>query len=258
MRYRKLDAQGDMIAGHGSADFITDIDAVAQAVRTRLLLFRGEWWEDIEDGLPLYQNIIGVRATQDAEAAMELLVRDRILRTEGVSEILSLESSIDPQNRLITYKTAIKTVYGVAELDEILRDDDTSFLGEDYLYHTHKIPTLTGRVSVNGVHYYMAPAAEENTGPVTFESYIAQNYLQHVHPLPAILGTIHISGRTYFMEAAPEGQTLGVDLGSGVNYAAHTHALPPLYGRITINGIHYYMEPADIGHTGMVNEQEGV
>ena len=51
MRYRKLDARGDMIFGHGSADYYRDQpEAVAQAAVTRLRLKLGEWFADTSDG----------------------------------------------------------------------------------------------------------------------------------------------------------------------------------------------------------------
>ena len=39
-------------------------------------------------------------------------MRRRILRTEGVSELVSYESAFDPQTRKITVSAEISTVYG--------------------------------------------------------------------------------------------------------------------------------------------------
>ena len=53
MRYRKLDAAGDFVFGHGAADYHRDSpEAVAQAVLTRLKLHRGEWFLDRSEGTP--------------------------------------------------------------------------------------------------------------------------------------------------------------------------------------------------------------
>ena len=60
MIYRRLDADYDYTFGQGKQDFVSGVDAVAQAIYTRLFLLFGEWWEDQKDGLPLWQSIIGV------------------------------------------------------------------------------------------------------------------------------------------------------------------------------------------------------
>ncbi|WP_199242630.1 hypothetical protein [Desulfosporosinus fructosivorans] len=74
-------------------DFLADEDAVAQAIKTSLLLLRGEWWEDTGDGLPLFQNILGQSGTQEHLTSTDLLIKDRILSTQGVSQIQSFQSS---------------------------------------------------------------------------------------------------------------------------------------------------------------------
>jgi hypothetical protein len=244
-----------MVAGHGAKDFLTDADAVAQAVKTRLLLLLGEWWEDLEDGLPLYQSIVGIRDIRDNLTAADLLVRDRILRTEGVSEILSLESAVDPKDRVITYKTVIKTLYGTVDLDEFVQADDLSGIGGDeYLFHTHKLPAIAGHIVIGGVSYEMEPVGEESTGFMTPEYSFKDTYLYHVHALPAVIGRIHVNGKIFYMEAADAEQTHTVDLTqeSLESFETHTHTMPAVRGKITINGNTYYMEPTSAGVTSGV------
>lgn len=49
MKVRKLNADGDMCLGHGSADYIENTpEAVAQNVMTRLSLWSGQWFIDTE------------------------------------------------------------------------------------------------------------------------------------------------------------------------------------------------------------------
>ena len=51
MRYRKLTETGDYSFGNGSLDYISGVAAIAQAVKTRIMLFLAEWWEDQEEKL---------------------------------------------------------------------------------------------------------------------------------------------------------------------------------------------------------------
>ena len=50
-KYRRLDANGDMTFGRGAESFAQGVEAVRQAIETRLRLLRGEWWERPADGL---------------------------------------------------------------------------------------------------------------------------------------------------------------------------------------------------------------
>jgi hypothetical protein len=109
--YRKLDENGDYTFGRRNA-FYSDTEAVAQAVKTRLLHFKGEWWENIRDGTPFFQEVAGqFYPSMDNAAKVDLIFSERILRTQGVSEITAFDSRIDPQTR--TYSASINstTIY---------------------------------------------------------------------------------------------------------------------------------------------------
>ncbi len=88
--YRRLDANYDPVRGQGQHDFVEDIHAVAQAIKTRLNLWLNEWWEDLADGLPMMEGILGVMgAARSGHAA--LLLQQRILDTPyvmGLSNVL--------------------------------------------------------------------------------------------------------------------------------------------------------------------------
>lgn len=85
MRYRKLDANGDYTFGAGSSCFITDHDAVVQAIVTRLKLWKYEWWEDLEEGIPM-RDLLGSRDLDLAERE----IKDRVLGTIHVNSLLFL------------------------------------------------------------------------------------------------------------------------------------------------------------------------
>lgn len=89
MRYRKLDASGDYTFGSGSSCFITDHDAVVQAIVTRLKLWKYEWWEDLEEGIPM-RDLLGSRDLDLAERE----IKDRVLGTIHVNSLLFLNSYI--------------------------------------------------------------------------------------------------------------------------------------------------------------------
>jgi hypothetical protein len=104
MIYRTLDANGDYVIGRTLVD---SPEAVAQAVKTRLLLWQGEWFLDITDGTPYMQGILGHNRNYD------FAIKARILNTPGVTEITSYSSGISP-NRALSVTCTINTAYGPA------------------------------------------------------------------------------------------------------------------------------------------------
>ncbi|MFC8686309.1 hypothetical protein [Brevibacillus porteri] len=107
MRYRPLE-NGDYTMGK---PFLVDAAAVGQAIKTRLLLLQGEWWEQLDDGLPLFQNILGTRGDQRELQQVDLLVQERILGTPNVANIVEFQSSY--ANRTYSFRGEAETTFGV-------------------------------------------------------------------------------------------------------------------------------------------------
>lgn len=116
MRYRILDADKDYTLGKGAQNLFSGTEAVAQAIYTRLFLLQGEWWEDLEDGLPLMQRILGYRNTQQAA---DILIRQRILGTTDVLDLYNFSSSFNDQTRAYTFSCTVSTAYGQVSLAEV-------------------------------------------------------------------------------------------------------------------------------------------
>ncbi len=111
MKYRKLDQNDDYTFGKREG-FYLDTDAVAQAVKTRLLLLFGEWWENPEDGTPLFENILGQRfRTNETPAEPDLILSERITGTIGVAEIIDFNSRINSDMREYSANITIRTIY---------------------------------------------------------------------------------------------------------------------------------------------------
>ena len=111
MRYRALSETGDFQYGR-SGLFLTDSPgAVAQAVKTRLLLASGEWFLDSDEGTPYSTQILGY-GTKDTR---DLAVKSRILDTPGVTELVSYFSTVTPE-RLFLVTANINTKYGPASV----------------------------------------------------------------------------------------------------------------------------------------------
>jgi len=118
MIYRELDLNGDYTFGKNMQNFISGAAAVAQAIKTNLLLLKEEWWEDTEEGLPLFQNIIGQKFFADGNIqSADLIIKDRIANTQGVLTIIGYNSMYD--NRKLSISCTVITIFGESASVEV-------------------------------------------------------------------------------------------------------------------------------------------
>lgn len=119
MIYRRLDDNHDYTMGGNKQNFLSDRAAVAQAVVTKLNLLYAEWWEDTENGLPLFKQILSTRMTESGLQVVENLIRDRIQSTLHVTSATNFTSTFDKAARTYTFSCDIETTYGVVNLTDM-------------------------------------------------------------------------------------------------------------------------------------------
>ena len=102
MKYRKLDENGDYVFGNNSYDYIEKDEAIAQAIKTKLYLFYGEWWEDISLGLPMFQSILGQVSNNNLRQTVILLCAEQINLVEGVISVDSISVDISARKLGLT------------------------------------------------------------------------------------------------------------------------------------------------------------
>ena len=104
----QLDANYEPIFA-GQQQLLADVDAVAQTIGTRLRLFQGEWWESLTDGTPLFQSILGPGRQL---AAVEAVIRDRILGAPFVNSISNVSINLNRASRALSYSCTVQTAFG--------------------------------------------------------------------------------------------------------------------------------------------------
>jgi hypothetical protein len=104
IQYLQLDASYDPI--FDPAANLTDTNAVAQAILTRLRLFLGEWWEDVTLGLPVFQSILGQLGSSQGIAAMTLAVQQNIQGAPYVTAVSAL---------VVTFQDAVLSITATAQ-----------------------------------------------------------------------------------------------------------------------------------------------
>lgn len=122
MRIRKMtpddlslppEQRRDMTFGQGQADFYRDVpEAPAQLAETRLMLFLGEWYQDLRAGTPWNTQVLG----KYTGAIRDPVIRSRILGTTGITSITAYDSSLDRETRQFKVGVEVDTAYGPGDL----------------------------------------------------------------------------------------------------------------------------------------------
>lgn len=109
MRYRKLDANGDYVFGHGSIDFLVNSSAaVGQAIETALRLIQGEWFLDTLAGVPYYTQILGY----NTQSLYDTVIKNAIRNVQGVVSIVSYSSFLNAATRVLSISATVNTQFG--------------------------------------------------------------------------------------------------------------------------------------------------
>ena len=107
MTVRLLDSDGDITTS--GRQFTTEVEEVAQTVQTRLRLYLGEYFRDVTDGTPWWESILGKQGTLSSK---EAIIKNRIVRTEGVTKLIEFKTDFDINTRTYTVTAGILTQYG--------------------------------------------------------------------------------------------------------------------------------------------------
>lgn len=111
-----LTAAGDIDLSQGLR-FSSGLSGVTQAIKVRLALFRGEWFMNLDAGVP-YLEREGVPASDAiigqkfSEARARTAIRDAILATPGVSAVPSVSVAFNGTTRTATITWKATTVFG--------------------------------------------------------------------------------------------------------------------------------------------------
>ena len=109
MRYRREDDNGDYTFGQGDDTWLTNSpEAVAQAIKTRFLLWYGQWFLDTTEGTPWIQSVLGKQRPE----VYNLAIRQRIMETSGVSAINDFNTTVNTTTRRVTFTATVETLYG--------------------------------------------------------------------------------------------------------------------------------------------------
>ena len=113
--YLLLDSSYDPVFDPGVS--LVDAQAVRQAILTRLRLFLGEWWENINLGLPVFQRMLGKLGSQRTQNVTSLAIQQQIRGVPYVSSVTSVQ--VNFSNGKFTFSAIAQTSFGPVTISNV-------------------------------------------------------------------------------------------------------------------------------------------
>ena len=114
--YLQLDSQNDPSFANGTS--LTNLAAVEQLILTRLNLFLGEWWENLNLGLPVFQSMLGQLGSQRTQTAISLAIQSNIAGGPYVTSVANVSTAFIDEKQF-TFSADVYTAFGVVKLRNV-------------------------------------------------------------------------------------------------------------------------------------------
>ena len=114
MLLRPTDPSGDILPVLSSSALLSGPEAVAQLVKYRLSLLRGEWWENLETGFQILEALSSSRLTEADAQTLSSMISEYIRETPGVREVEDVQCAFS--GRQLQYACSVRTEDGTAEV----------------------------------------------------------------------------------------------------------------------------------------------
>lgn len=113
-----LDDTNDLVIEDGDLVFTRGIDAIVQQCRVRLQMFQGEWFLNLDVGIPYWQSILGQKPNVAIQAA-RIFFRRELQSVDGVDKVTKLDISYAGATRALNITWQVSTVFGDTPVDVI-------------------------------------------------------------------------------------------------------------------------------------------
>jgi len=101
------------IDASGNLEVATDLEGLRQKLIQKLRFFRGEWFLDVIDGTPYFQEILTKPINMGLVTS---ILNNRIMSEPEVTGLGAVDSNLDPITRRFTYKANVITIFGETQV----------------------------------------------------------------------------------------------------------------------------------------------
>ena len=107
----------DLVFENNELVLVDGLDLVEQLLRQRLQTFLGEWFLDTSLGLPYFQDILVKNPNANVVTS---LLKDAILNTPGVIELVSFTPDFDSVNRSLNLSFSVRANDGEITITNLI------------------------------------------------------------------------------------------------------------------------------------------
>ena len=100
---------GDLDLSGGDLILTENEETIDQHVRANLRSFKGEWFLNLDEGVPYYQDIL---KKNQSPVLIDAILKEAILNSYGVTELTAFEIKVDTETRKMFLDFEINTVEG--------------------------------------------------------------------------------------------------------------------------------------------------
>lgn len=116
----KLDQNGDIDLTNGSMTLVDGVDAVTQLLNQRLLFFYGEWFLDLDKGIPYFEKVF---MKNPNPSVLDSLFKRAILTTPGILRLEAFSMTLDTARRSLSITGQAVSTSGIVNfnIEDILK-----------------------------------------------------------------------------------------------------------------------------------------
>lgn len=114
MLYRPVDSTGDMFPIARKEQLLFGTAALAEAIKSRMRLHRGEWWEEADTGSPILDLLTAQKVSVDHMGAIAHQIVGYISQTEGVRSVQASQPTYNQAQRSMTLLCVVTPTTGEA------------------------------------------------------------------------------------------------------------------------------------------------
>lgn len=108
---------GDLVFGDFVDHTVENIDGLVQRIKIRLLVFLGEWFLNIDRGIPYFQEILEKGTSYDQISNSIKLVIGQTPDVEKINSFIIKSSEIETRKIIISF--SVSSVYGNADINNL-------------------------------------------------------------------------------------------------------------------------------------------
>lgn len=110
-------ASGDLELEGGDLAITEGKDAIEQHIRSNLRAFKGEWFLNLDVGIPYYQEVF---RKHQSPVVVDAIFKDAILKSTGVIELTEFDIKFDTETRKLIMNFSVITSDGEVNFEGLV------------------------------------------------------------------------------------------------------------------------------------------